>query len=144
MATAYPQPAFQFQVEAGFARLGFARVQLPRMERDVIRYREGSDPSEAPRQLPGLLRLGECVLERAVLPGDNDFFAWMSTAQAGSVERRDVIVRLLDAAQQPVRAWKLRNAFPVALEWSVLDAEQSCVLIETLRLAVEAMAVESA
>lgn len=142
MAGNHPQPAFQFRVEAGFARAGFTRVQLPRMERDVMRYREGGDPNEAPRPLPGLLRLGECVLERAVLAGDNDFFAWIGGA--GGVERRDVVVTLLDAAQQPARVWKLSNAFPVALDWSVLDADESCVLIESLRLAVEAMTVQSA
>ena len=43
MPATSPHPSFHFIVEAGFTRIGFARVQLPRMERDVIRYREGAD-----------------------------------------------------------------------------------------------------
>ena len=39
--------------------------------------------------------------------------------------------------------WKLRNAFPSALQWSMLDAQNSTVLIETLRLAVESVDVEA-
>ncbi|MBA3598340.1 MAG: phage tail protein [Methylibium sp.] len=144
MAASDPQPAFAFRVEIdGFAEAAFARVQLPRLERDAIRYRSGNDPGEAPRLLPGLLRLGECVLERAVLPGENDFFNWMSTAQGGAQARRNVAITLLDEKGQPVRLWKLRNAIPVALAWSPLDASVSSVLVETLHLAVEAVTVET-
>ena len=137
----HPQPAFHFQVEAGFTRIGFTRVQLPRLERELIRYREGADRVDTERLLPGLLKIGECVLERGVVAADNAFFAWLNIA---SFERRDVIVRLLDESLQPVLAWRLRNAFPVGLEWSMLDARTSAVLIETLRLAVEGLEVEAA
>jgi phage tail-like protein len=143
MATHLPHPAFSFVVDAGFTRVGFSRVTLPTLMRDVIRYREGSDPGESVRKLPGLLDVGDCLLERGVVPVDTEFFQWLSTAGGGTVERRDVVVRLLDASHQTVLAWKLRNAFPVALEWSVLDAQLSGVLLERLRLAVEAVELQS-
>lgn len=139
-----PHPAHHFSVESGLTRIGFTRVLLPRLERDVIRYREGNDPSETVRLLPGLLRLGACILERGVVPGDNEFFAWLSTARVGNVERRDVIVSLLDDEHAPTLRWRLRRCFPIVLEWAPLDAQHSQVLIETLRLAVEAVDVHSA
>ena len=95
------------------------------------------------RKLPGLLTVGDCVLERGVVPADTDFFRWLSTANVGTVERRDIVVKLLDASHQPVLVWQLRNAFPVALEWSVLDAQQGAVLVERLRITVESMDVQS-
>jgi phage tail-like protein len=144
MATHYPHPAHHFSVQAGFARIGFTRVQLPRVERDLIRYREGSDPVETVRLLPGLERLTDCVLERGVVPPDNEFFAWLGTAHVGAVQRRDVVVKLLNQNHEPVMTWLLRNCFPIALEWSPLDAQHSLVLVETLRLAVEAMDVTTA
>jgi phage tail-like protein len=143
MAIAYPHPSHHFVVQAGFQRIGFTRVQLPRLERDVIRYREGSDPVETARLLPGLLRLSDCVLERGVVPPDNEFFAWLNTARFGTVERRDVVISLLDEDHQPSMSWRLRSCFPVALDWSPLDAQHSQVLIETLRLAVESMDVQA-
>jgi phage tail-like protein len=143
MATPQPLHVFQFQVDAGFSNIGFMRVQLPRIERDVVRYRDGASRDGAVRLLPGLTRFGECTLERGVVPADNQFFQWMQSGSLGAIERRDVLVRLLDAQFQPVAVWRLRNAFPVALEWSVLDARSSEVLIETLRLAVEGVDVES-
>ena len=143
MPANHPHPSFHFSVDAGFTRIGFAKVQLPRMERELIRYREGADRVDTVRLLPGLLRLGECVLERGVIAADNEFFRWMIAASAGPAERRDLRVSLLDAQHQPTMSWRLRNCFPVLLEWSVLDAQSSNVLIETLRLAVETMEVES-
>jgi phage tail-like protein len=144
MPAQQPHASFHFTVDAGFTRVGFARVQLPRMERELIRYREGADRVDTVRLLPGLLRLGECVLERGVMAADNEFFRWMVVASAGPAERRDIRVSLLDAQLQPTLTWRLRNCFPVLLEWSVLDAQSSSVLVETLRLAVESMDVEAA
>ena len=143
MAAQLPHPAFSFVVDAGLTRVGFSRVTLPTLQRDVVRYREGNDPGEALRKLPGLRDVGDCVLERGVVPADTELFQWLSTAGGGTVERREVVVRLLDANHQPVLAWRLRNAFPVALEWSVLDAQHSGVLLERLRLAVEAVEVQA-
>jgi len=138
-----PHPAHHFSVESGLSRIGFTRVLLPRLEREVIRYREGNDPSETMRLLPGLLRLGDCLLERGLVPGDNEFFAWMDTARVGNVERRDVIVSLLDDEHAPAMRWRLRRCFPIALDWTPLDAQHSQVLIETLRLAVESVDVQA-
>jgi phage tail-like protein len=142
MATQSPLQVNQFQVDAGFSRIGFSRVLLPRIERDVVRYREGSSKADSVHLLPGLVRFGECTLERGLVAADDDFFKWMQTVHIGLAERRDVVVRLLDAQFNPVASWLLRNCFPVALEWSVLDAQSSNVLIECLRLAVEDVRVE--
>lgn len=144
MAVNNPHPSFNFQVQAGFTRIGFARVQLPALEREVIRYREGSDKVETVRLIPGLLRVGECVLERGVVPPDNEFFQWLNTIGGGKVERRDVMVQLLNQAHEPVMSWRLRNTFPCALQWSMLDAQDDAVLIEALRLAVEGVEIETA
>jgi phage tail-like protein len=141
MAAPQPLHVCQFQVDAGFTRIGFTRVQLPRIEREVVRYREGASLESAVRLLPGLARFGECTLERGMVAADNEFFHWMQAVNIGAAERRDVAVRLLDAQFNPVAVWHLRNAFPVALDWSVLDAQSSQVMIETLRLAVEIVQV---
>lgn len=143
MTSSHPHLSYHFRVDAGFSRIGFTRVLLPRLERDVIRYREGSDPDETVRLLPGLLRFGECVLERGVMPPDNEFFRWVNTLRFGTAERRDLTVSLLNENHEPTMVWRLHNTFPVALEWSPLDAQCSSVLIETLRLGVESMSVET-
>ena len=110
------------------------KVVLPTLTRDVIRYREGSDPSETTRLLPGLAHFGDCILERGVVPAHP------------LRQRRLVQVALeveLDANHAPVLNWRLRNAFPRALSWSPLDAQDSTALIETLTLVVEGVDLQS-
>ncbi len=143
MPAHHPHQSFHFLVQAGFSRIGFTHVQLPRLERDVIRYREGSDPVDSVRQLPGLLRVGDSVLQRGVVPADHEFFQWMNTVHFGLAERRDLVVSLLNQQHEPTLSWRLRNTFPVGLEWSPLDAQGSSVLIETLRLSVEGLDILS-
>ena len=142
MPAQQPLHVSNFQVEAGFTRIGFTRVTLPRIEREVVRYREGASRDGAVHLLPGLTTFGECTLERGMVPADNEFFQWLQTVQVGVAERRDVVVRLLDAQFNPVAVWQLRNTFPVALDWSVLDGQSSNVMIETLRLAVEGVQLQ--
>jgi phage tail-like protein len=142
MATVLPSPAHSFQVDAGFARMGFERVHLPVLERDVVRYRDGNDKSGTVHKLPGLLQVGDAVLERGVVPSDTDLFRWL--VDTGGSLRRDVVVTLLDASHVPVLRWTLRQAFPVELEWSVLDGAHSTVLVERLRLAVDAVDLAAA
>ena len=143
MTAQYPHQSFHFLVQAGFSRIGFTHVHLPRMERDVIRYREGSDSMDSVRHLPGLLRLSDCVLQRGVIPIDHEFFQWMNTTHFGQAQRRDLVVSLLNEQHEPTLSWRLNNTFPVGLEWSPLDAQGSGVLIETLRLSVEGMDILS-
>jgi phage tail-like protein len=136
-----PAPGSFFLVEAGLTRTGFERMHLPVLERDAIRYREGGDNSDAVRKLPGLLSVGDALLERGVVPADTELFQWLTDPAAA---RRDVTVTLLDATLSPVLRWTLRRTFPVSLEWSVLDAVHGTVLVERVRLAVEAVELHSA
>jgi phage tail-like protein len=136
-----PAAATFFIVEAGLSRTGFERVHLPVLQRDTIRYRDGGDKADAVRKLPGLLNVGDAVLERGVVPADTELFQWLTDPAAA---RRDVVVTLLDATLAPLLRWTLRRTFPVGLEWSVLDAVHGTVLVERLRLAVEAVELHAA
>jgi len=67
----------------------------------VIEYREGSIPTAAPVLIPGLKRPVSVTLKRGMISGDNELFDWFNTIGIGTVERRDIIVSLLDEAHSP-------------------------------------------
>ncbi len=50
---------------------------------------------------------------------------------------------LVDAGNSPAVIWRLRNAFPVKLEYSSLEAGNSGPMMEILEIAHEGMAVEN-
>lgn len=138
-----PLPAFHFQVEWGGKRIGFTEVSGLDARTERIEYREGSSPVAEKMNIPGLKANGTVTLKRGVMVNDNEFFQWYATVRAGTVEKRDIVISLLNEDHEPVMIWKLREAWPVAIEAPTLDAMASEIAIETLELAHEGIRVET-
>jgi phage tail-like protein len=138
----HPMPAYHFIVEWGGTRLGFTEVSGLEISTDVVEYREGADPNQAAHKMPGLTHYKNIVLKRGILKGDNDFFNWINTIKLNQVERRDIIIKLLNENHDPVMSWKVMNAFPAKLTGPVLNANSSEVAIEELELAHEGLVIE--
>jgi hypothetical protein len=76
---------------------------------------------------------------RRAATGDAQFHAWWDKARHGRApQRRTVHITLLgdDLASEPMH-WRFRNARPVSLHYSPLNAMGSALLIETLALAFD-------
>ena len=76
------------------------------------------------------------------LAGSNELFDWWKSVRDGQIARRDVVITLLDEQRQPVHRWQLRNAWPVKLDYSRLDARGNEVVIESLELAHEGFEID--
>ena len=138
----HPYANFNFLVDLGLEQeVGFAEVELPAAEIETIEYREGGEPTSGTRKLPGRVRYGNVVLRRGV-DGNLELWEWFRTVRDGQVERRNVTITLLDEAHAPVLRWRLRDAFPVKLEASNLDAQGNEVVIETLELTHEGLELD--
>lgn len=138
----YPHQKNHFKVDWGGNNIGFMEVSGLSIELDVVDYREGSSPESSVRKIPGLKKFSDVTLRRAIVKNDNDFYQWINTATFNQVERRDVVISLLNENHEPVVVWKLRNSFPVKLDYSPLDAKCSSIVIESLTLAHEGLTVE--
>ena len=141
MAQQHPMPAYHFLVDWGGTRPGFTEVSGLEITTDVIEHRDGADPSQAARKMPGLSRYKNIVLKRGIVKGDNDFFNWMNTKSLNQVQRRDIVIQLLNENHEPVITWRVVNAFPVRFSGPVLHANASEIAIEELELAHEGLSV---
>jgi phage tail-like protein len=134
-----PYKNYSFLVEIdGIASSAFKSVSGLGAEAEVIEYREGSDPLTSSRKLPGRVEYPNVVLRRG-LSTSRDLWDWWQTVVDGTVERRDVSITLLDDSRTPVLRWHVRNAFPVKIQASDLEAEGNEVVIETIELAHEGL-----
>ena len=133
---------YHFMVEWGGSRANFIEVSGLEITTEVIEYREGGDPNQPARKLPGLTRCKNILLKRGILKGDNDFFNWMRTTTENQVEHRDIIIKLLDKNQKLVMSWRALNAFPVRLSGPVLNAGANEVAIEELELTHDGLVIE--
>jgi len=143
MPALYPLPAFHFTVQWGGERIGFSEVGGLTQENQVIEYRDGSFPEYSSIKEPGLKKYSNITLKRGVVAGDNDFFKWLTTVKLHTVERRDLVISLLNEEHVPVMTWKVARAFPCKLDFSGLKASGNEVAIETLELAHEGVEVQN-
>jgi phage tail-like protein len=143
MPQQYPLPVFHFTVQWGGTRIGFSEVAGLTQENQAIEYRDGSFPEYSSIKMPGLRKFSNITLKRGVVKADNDFFKWLSTIKLNQVERRDIVVSLLNENHEPVMTWKAHNAFPVKVEGPGLKASGNEVAIESIEIAHEGLELQN-
>lgn len=142
MANTYPLSKFHFSVDWGGTRIGFTEVSGLDTSLDVIEYRDGASPEYHKIKMPGMQKFSNITLKRGTFQGDNEFYKWMKTVQKNVIERRDLLVSLLNENHEPVITWRIKNAWPVKVQSTDLKADGNEVAIETLELAHEGLEIE--
>jgi len=139
MPTQYPIPVFHFDVAWGDSHLGFSEVSGLTQENQAIEYRDGAFREYSSIKMPGLRKFSNVTLKRGIVKGNNQFFQWLSTVKLNTVERRDLVISLLNEDHQPVMVWNVMRAFPVKVEGPQLKATDNEVAIESIELAHEGL-----
>ena len=139
----YPLPKFHFRVEWGGSKIGFTEVTGLNSENEMIEYRDGSSPEYHKIKMPGLQKYGNVTLKRGMFNGDNEFYAWLNTVSLSKIERRDIIISLLNENHEPVWVWKLKNAWPTKVTAPDLKSDANEVAIEAVELAHEGLVIEA-
>jgi phage tail-like protein len=139
----YPLSKYHFHVEWGGKRIGFTEISGLSIEFTVIEHRDGSSPEYSAVKMPGMRKFTNIVLKRGLVKDDKDFIDWVNTIQLNAVERRDLVISLLDETHSPVMAWKIKNAWPCKYQVSDFNASGNEVMIETIELAHEGLQVLS-
>jgi phage tail-like protein len=138
----YPLPKFHFQVQWGGERLGFTEVTGLDIQIEAIEYREGSSPEYSKIKMPGLHKFSNLTLKRGTIKSDSDFYKWINSTSLTKVQRRDIIISLLDETHAPVMTWKAINAFAIKVQASDLKSDGNEVAIETIELAHEGLNIQ--
>lgn len=139
----YPATAFHFLVQWGGSNMGFTEVTGLDMEVNVIEYRNGASPEYTPLKMPGLRKYSNITLKRGIFSQDNEFFQWFNTIQLNQVERRDIVISLLNENHEPLIVCKVRNAWPVKITSPELKADGNEVAIECIELAHEGLSISN-
>lgn len=139
----YPLPVFHFTVTWGGKRVGFSEVTGLTQENQAIEYRDGSFLEYSSIKMPGLRKFSNITLKRGVTKGDNEFFKWLSTVKLNVVERRNLVISLLNEEHAPVMVWKVMNAFPVKVDGPQLKATGNEVAIESIEIAHEGLELQN-
>jgi phage tail-like protein len=145
-----PYGNFNFRVtaerfgDAGTVRAGFQEISGLGLEVTMAEYRNGNDPENHVRKIPGVYKATDVTLKRGII-GVLDFFTWIKDVRDGAQDVfGSVTIELMDEAHtQPVMTWKLSNARPMKYTAPTLNAKGGTdVAIEELVLACEKLDVE--
>ena len=140
-----PYSAFNFIVEInGEAVAAFQEVSGLNSENTPIEYREGADPMNVVRKVPGLDRTEPLRASRGVV-ASLELWDWRKEVRDGGSSyppTRDVTIKLLDEKHEPVLKWKLTNAWCTKLSGPTLNAKSNEIAIETLELAYDRIDIE--
>lgn len=140
----YPIPVFHFSVSWGGDNVGFSEVSGLSQEITPIEYRDGlMTATTLPLKRPGLKKSGNITLKRGMVAQNNDLFTWFNNSGQPNVERRDLVVTLLDDQGQPVFVWAITQAWPIKSEGPSLKATGNDISIESIELAHEGITLKA-
>lgn len=101
---------------------------------EEIEFMHGPDPFV--RKTAGRLTYEPIVMER-VYKGVDDFYRWRLAVENGTIERKDVTIRMMNAGFQVVRQMTLEGAWPTKWEMPDMDATSSRPAMERITLSVD-------
>jgi phage tail-like protein len=133
---------YNFAVELdGLTRMGFKGCSGLDSSTTSVKYREGTDPSLASRELPSLLHHSAITLTRGITD-DHALWDWRADIAKGKGTRHDVSIVLRDELGTEKIRWNVKNAFPTKWTGPSFDATSDAVAIETLELTHEGIEVQ--
>ncbi len=137
-----PYRNYNFLVELdGGLKAGFSECTGLESETVVIEYREGSEPVNTVRKLPGLTRYANIVLKSGVTDS-KELWLWRKSVIDGKIVRKNGSIVLLNDERQPVARWNFINGWPCRLSGPDLNAIESGVAIEELEICHEGLVRE--
>ena len=142
---AYPLTVFHFSVSWGGDNIGFSEVSGLSQEVQAIEYRDGlMSGTTLPLKRPGLKKAGNITLKKGMVTANLDLYNWLNNSGQPNVERRDLVITLLNDEGAPVFIWSIAQAWPVKCEGPGLKASGNDIAIESVDLAHEGITFKTA
>lgn len=139
----WPLPKFYFMVKIADQEVAFQEVSGLDIEAQVIEYRHGNSPEFSTIKMPGIKKSGNVTLKKGVFKGDNAFWDWFNLIKLNTIERKTVVISLLDEGKNPTMTWTLNNAWPTKITGTDLKSDGNEVAVETIEVAHEGIVISN-
>ena len=140
----WPLPKFYFMVDWGSqTNIPFQEVSGLDIEAQPINYRHGNSPVFSEINMPGIVKNSNVTMKKGVFAKDNQFWDWYAKIKMNTIERQNVVIKLLDEGGNPTMTWTLNNAWPTKISSTDLKSDGNEVAIESIELAHEGLTIEN-
>jgi phage tail-like protein len=129
-----PYATFNFLVEIeGLITGGFSEVSGLQVETVVEDYQEGGQ-NEYVHKLSGPARYPSNLTLKRGLTDIETLWTWHQEVIAGTIERKNGTIFLLDRMRLPAMWWDFKQAYPVKWSGPDLKADSNAVAVEAIEL----------
>lgn len=136
----YPLLVYNYRVDIDNVSISFSDVSGLDLSFDTITHKESHRVSgkSGPNimYMPGMIQPVNISLKKGLVPGVSMkvFYDWINSIELNRVDKKDIIVHLLDETGSTVISWKVVDAFPTKLSAPSLSANSNEVAVESLDL----------
>jgi phage tail-like protein len=138
----WPQPKYYFMVDWGSTKnIPFQEVSGLNMEGEAMEYRHGNNPVFSLINMPGKVKNSNITLKKGVFVNDNRFWDWYNKIKLNTIERQNVVIKLLDEGGNPAMIWTLNNAWPTKISSIDLNSDGNQVAVESIEIIYEGLTI---
>ena len=148
--TDYPLPIYNYRVDINGVSISFSEVSGLELAFESITYKESFSVSGkvGPNimYMPGQIQPVNISMKKGLVKGKSIpvFYEWINDIEINQVDKRDIVVHLLDETGSTVVSWKVIDAFPTKLTAPSFDASSNEVAIESMDLRAFRVTMEEA
>ncbi|NHN24067.1 phage tail protein [Flavobacterium jejuense] len=138
--TDYPLPIYNYRVDINGESISFSEVSGLELSFETFTYKEsyasGGKVGPNIMYMPGQIQPVTISMKKGLVKGKSIpvFYNWINSIQLNQVDKKDIVVHLLDETGTTVVSWKVIDAFPTKLTAPSFDANSNDVGIESMDL----------
>lgn len=138
----WPLPKFYFMVDWGSSKnIPFQEVSGLEVEAQTLTYRHGNSPVFSEINMPGIIKNSNVTMKKGLFANDNSFWDWYKNIKMNTIERQNIVIRLLDEGGNPTMTWKLINAWPTKISSTDLKSDSNEVAVESIEIMHEGLSI---
>jgi|GEM_PF-325502 len=148
--TSYPLVTYNYRVDIDNTSISFSEVSGLDLSFDTITHKESHSVSGkvGPNimYMPGQIQPVNITLSKGLVKGVSMkvFYDWINSIELNLVDKKDIVVHLLDETGSTVISWKVVDAFPKKLSAPKFDASANSVAVESMELMASRVFMEEA
>lgn len=147
--TDYPLPVYNYKVEIEGTAIAFSEVSGLDVAFDPITYKESqTNGMMGPNimHMPGMIEPTNITLKKGYVTKKSVpvLYEWINSTALNRIDKKDIIVHLLDETGATVVSWKVVDCFPTKLSAPTFDASSNEVAVESMELRASSVSMEEA
>jgi phage tail-like protein len=91
--------------------------------------------------MPGIVKNSNVTMKKGVFANDNSFWDWYNKIKMNTIERQNVVIKLLDESGNPTMTWTLSNAWPTKISSTDLKSNANEVAVESIEIMHEGLTI---